>query len=177
MRKLRTFCAILPLCLSYSLSVSASCSGIEIKKRKCHCSLETVTSTSDLCESLHLWKHTHRKNKNHGPHPLQRPASSRRDRANSAVGSLQCGCCLLWCGWPFKHHVALQDSDKTSWEVTKYPCGGHNTHTGDTHRGKTHTGATSWPRNIVWLRSLVQFPLPTAGCIPGETWQLESCWH
>lgn len=132
-------------------------------------------------ESLHSWrslKKTKRNPKEIGSTTsLEAFMRSRRDRANSAVGSLQCGCCLLWCGWPFQHHIALQDSDKTSWEVTKCPCGGHNTHTGDIQRGKTHTGATSWPRNIVWLRSLVQFPFPTAGSIPSHTWQLEGSWH
>lgn len=54
------------------------------------------------------------------------------------MGGLPCGCCLLRRGWPFQLPVALQDSDKTSWNVTRRPCGGQNSQAGDTAAGWAH---------------------------------------
>lgn len=143
MRKLRTFCAILPS-LSVSLALSSYlllAQGLKWRRGSVTAALRPWHQPLTSTESIHQWKHTQKIPKK------QRKKvcaifrwRSRGDRVNSTVGCQQCGCCLLWCGWPFQHHVALQDSDKTSCEVTKCPCGGHNTHTGDTHRGKTHTG-------------------------------------
>lgn len=122
-----------PSSLSVVVALCCLLSGWN-KEEESHCSLETVAATSDLhwVSSLvktHTEKNPETEERGSTPRHLYRPVRSRVDRVNSAVGGLQCGCCLLWCGWPLQRHIALQDSDKTSWEVTKCPCGGHNTHT------------------------------------------------
>lgn len=127
------------------------------KQEECHWSLQTEVDLwpQPRVASL-VWKNEHVTKENQGK-AVFNIFRSWRDSERSTVRGLQCThvCCLLWCGWPFRDHIALQDSDKTSWEVTKCPCGRNNTHI---HRGKTHTGATSCPSSIAWLRSLVRFP-------------------
>lgn len=121
------------LCNPSSLSV------LKWSKRKCQCSLETAIMTSDLGSHK---THTHTKPKNQRKR-LHTVSLGQRGVENTEQSELwgvcSVDCCLLRRGWPFYHHVALQDSDKTSWDVTRCPCGGHNAHTGDTHMGAKHT--------------------------------------
>lgn len=113
MRKMWTRCAILPLICHSQPDL------LHMKKWDW-----TLTVTSDLSTNRYQINGSEK-----GQKFMQTELES---KSSPYYGGLPCGCCLLQRRWPFQLPVALQDSDKTGWNVTRCPCGGQNSQAGDT---------------------------------------------